>query len=325
MYAVRTTGVYCRPSCAARRARPENVRFFDTNTEAEQAGFRACKRCVPNQVSLVKQNAAMVAEICRLIETAEEEPSLRHLAYHAGLSVFHFHRVFRGVTGVTPKQYAAAHRARQVRRQLSQRSTITSAAYAAGYNSSGRFYAEADGALGMTPALFRAGGAGTDIRYATAACTMGSVLVAQSERGVCAILLGDEPKALVRDLQDRFPKAKLLSADREFETVVAAVVAHVEAPGASLALPLDIRGTVFQQRVWRAIQKIPPGATANYSQIAKWIGAPKSARAVAQACAANTLAVAIPCHRVVRRDGDISGYRWGVDRKRALLKRESSE
>ena len=322
-YSVETTGVYCRPSCAARLARPEHVRFHATCRDAEKAGFRPCKRCQPNQASLLEQHAATIAAACRFIEQSEETPSLAQLAHHAGLSPSHFHRVFKAITGLTPKAYAAAQRAQRVRSTLGTSGTVTEAIYDAGYNSNGRFYATANEVLGMTPSNYRAGGARTDIRFAVGECSLGSILVAQSERGICAILLGDDPDALTRDLQDRFPQATLIGGDAEFEQFVATVVGFVEAPALGLDLPLDVRGTAFQQRVWHALRTIPAGATASYTDIAKRIGAPHAVRAVAQACGANALAVAIPCHRVVRRDGALAGYRWGVERKRTLLEREA--
>jgi AraC family transcriptional regulator of adaptative response/methylated-DNA-[protein]-cysteine methyltransferase len=322
-YAVQTTGVYCRPSCGSRRARRENVRFYATTREAERAGFRACKRCRPGEPARGDARAAAVARACRLIETAEEPPGLEGLAEAAGMSRFHFHRVFKAVTGVTPKGYAAAHRTRRVREELSRSHTVTDAIYGAGFNSSGRFYATAAGALGMTPTSFRAGGDGASIRFAVGECSLGSVLVAARDRGVCAILLGDGPERLVRDLQDRFPKARLIGGDAGFERLVATVIGFVETPALGLDLPLDVRGTAFQHRVWQALRKIPAGATATYSEIAVRIGAPTAVRAVAQACASNGHAVAIPCHRVVRSDGALAGYRWGVERKRALLDREA--
>ena len=322
-YSVRTTGVYCRPSCAARAARPENVRFHVTCADAEQAGFRPCKRCKPDQAPLSAQHAAMVAGICRLIEAADTVPGLEELASHAGLSTYHFHRIFKAATGVTPKAYAAAHRARRVRTELDRSGTVTAAIFDAGYDSTGRFYEKSREILGMTPSNYRKGGANTEIRFAVGECSFGSILVATSERGVCAILLGDDPDALARELQDRFPRADLIGGDEEFEQLVARVVGFVETPSLGLNLPLDVRGTAFQQRVWQALRKIPAGSTASYAEVAKRIGSPKSVRAVGQACAANTLAVAIPCHRVVRNDGALSGYRWGVERKRALLDREA--
>lgn len=322
-YSVKTTGVYCRPSCVARLARPEHVRFHATCRDAEQAGFRPCKRCKPDQASPAEQHAATIAGACRLIEKSEAVPSLEQLACHAGLSTSHFHRVFEALTGLTPKKYAAAHRTKRVRSTLDRSRTVTEAIYKAGYNSNGRFYATSSTVLGMTPSSYRAGGARTDIRFAVGECSLGSILVAKSKRGVCAILLGEDPDELTRDLQNRFPRANLIGGDARFERLVSQVVGFVEAPARGLALPLDIRGTAFQQRVWQALQNIPAGSTASYTDIAHRIGSPKSVRAVARACWANALAVAIPCHRVVRNDGALSGYRWGVERKRALLEREA--
>ncbi len=322
-YSVRTTGVYCRPSCAARAALRKNVRFHATTAEAEQAGFRACKRCKPKEAPLRERQAAVVAEACRRIENAVEPPSLEKLANAVGLSRFHLHRLFREIIGVTPKAYAAAHRANRVRNELTQSATVTEAIYAAGFNSNGRFYANSSKILGMTPRDFRAGAPAAAIRFALSESSLGSILVAASEKGICAILIGDDPDDLLRDLQDRFPKAAFAPGDAAFETWVAKVLAFVDKPRNGLDLPLDIRGTAFQQRVWQALCEIPLGSTASYTQIAEKIGAPKAVRAVAQACAANAIAVAIPCHRVVRNDGAISGYRWGVERKRVLLKREA--
>jgi AraC family transcriptional regulator of adaptative response/methylated-DNA-[protein]-cysteine methyltransferase len=322
-FSVRTTGVYCRPSCAARLPRPENVSFHATLEEAERAGFRPCLRCKPREPSLRTQHAARITEACRLIEESDEVPTLATLADHAGLSPYHFHRVFRAVTGLTPRAYAAAHRAKRVRRELSRGGKVTDAIYDAGYGSNGRFYAESDAMLGMTPSRFRAGGTDTVIRFAVGQCSLGAILVAASDRGVCAIQLGDDADALARGLQQQFPKARLVGGDAGFEKLVAQVVGLVEQPGRGLELPLDVQGTAFQQRVWQALRRIPAGRTASYAEIAARIGAPRSVRAVAQACAANKLAVAIPCHRVVRTDGALSGYRWGVERKRTLLAREA--
>jgi AraC family transcriptional regulator of adaptative response/methylated-DNA-[protein]-cysteine methyltransferase len=324
VYSVRTTGVYCRPSCAARLPRRENVRFHATSAAAEQAGFRPCKRCRPNEAAPAARQASAIAKACRTIEEAEEMPSLDQLADAAGLSRYHFHRLFKAATGVTPKAYGAAHRKERLRDELGRRSTVTEAFYGAGFNSSGRFYEAAAEALGMTPSAFRAGGGGAVIRFAVGECSLGAILVAATDKGVCAIQLGDDPDDLVRALQDRFPKAKMIGADAAFEELIAKVVGFVETPAQGLDLPLDIRGSAFQERVWRALRDIRPGSTATYSEIAKRIGRPKAVRAVAQACAANALAVAIPCHRVVRTDGSLSGYRWGVERKRALLRREAA-
>jgi AraC family transcriptional regulator of adaptative response/methylated-DNA-[protein]-cysteine methyltransferase len=321
-YAVRTTGVYCRPSCAARAARPESIVFFTTAAEAERAGFRPCLRCRPDQPPLKEQHAALVAELCRLIERSERMPSLAELANQAGLSTYHVHRIFKSVTGVTPKAYATAHRAEHVRTELRRSASVTEAIYGAGYLSSGRFYAAADQMLGMTPSAYRSGGAHMQIRFAVGECSLGSILVAASERGVCSIFMGDNPDKLVRDLQDKFPHAELIGGDAGFDRLVSTVVGLVEAPGQGLDLPLDVRGTAFQQRVWQALREIPAGETRSYTDIATSIGAPKATRAVAQACAANPLAVAIPCHRVVRTDGSLSGYRWGIERKAELLRKE---
>ena len=322
VYAVRTTGVYCRPSCGARPPRPENVAFFADGDEARAAGFRPCKRCRPDEE---RREARIVADACRAIEAAEEMPRLDDLAAGAGLSPSHFHRLFRKATGLTPRAYGAAERARRVRAGLArEEASVTEAIYDAGFNASSRFYEVSNAMLGMTPTDYKAGGATMRIRFAVGQCSLGAILVARSDRGVCAITIGDDPDALVRDLQDRFPRAELVGGDASFETTVAAVVGFVEAPRTGLDLPLDIRGTAFQQRVWQALREIPPGETATYAEVARRIGDPKAVRAVAGACAANAIAVAIPCHRVVRTDGSLSGYRWGVARKRTLLAREGS-
>ena len=323
VYGVKTTGVYCRPSSASRLPRPENIQFFDTPAQAEAAGYRASKRASGDQAQLAAHHGQLVAEACRHIEQADTPPSLNTLALHAGLSPFHFHRVFKAVTGLTPKGYASAQRTRKVREGLKGQHSVTDALYDAGFNSNSRFYESANQLLGMKPSDYKAGGTNSEILFAVGQCSLGAILVAQSRRGVCAILLGDDPDTLVRDLQDQFPKADLVGADRRFEQTVAQVVGFIEAPALGLDLPLDLRGTAFQQRVWQALREIPLGSTASYAQIAERIGAPKSFRAVAQACGANSLAVAIPCHRVVRSNGELSGYRWGVERKRRLLARES--
>lgn len=322
LYAVRTTGVYCRPSCAARRPRRENVAFHPTPAAAERAGFRPCKRCRPERPAAPDRQAATVTALCRLIESSDEAPRLESLARAAGLSLFHTQRLFKAVTGVTPRAYAAAHRARRLKAQLDTPATVTDAIHGAGYSSSGRFYDSAHQPLGMTPTKYRLGGANLDIRFAIGQCSLGAVLVAATARGVCAILLGDDPEELAHELERRFPRANLLGGDAAFEGLVAQVVALVERPSAPALLPLDIRGTAFQQRVWQALRAIPPGTTTSYAALARAIGAPTACRAVAGACGANPVAVVIPCHRVVRTDGGLSGYRWGVERKRALLDRE---
>jgi len=323
-FSVATTGVYCRPSCAARTPRPENVAFHLSCDAAEAAGFRACKRCQPRGESPKAKMAGVVADICRWIETAQTEPSLAQLARRASLSPYHFHRQFKAATGLTPKAYAAAHRARRVREGLEAGETVTNALYDAGYGSNGRFYEASNGILGMTPKQYQNGGADTDIRFAVGEGRLGHILVAKSDKGVVAISLGDDADALVRELQDRFPWANLVGDDPEFDALVAHVIGFVEAPETGFDLPLDIRGTAFQQRVWQALRAIPAGKTLSYAELAQAIGSPAAVRAVAGACAANTLAVAIPCHRIVRTDGSLSGYRWGVERKQALLTAESA-
>jgi AraC family transcriptional regulator of adaptative response/methylated-DNA-[protein]-cysteine methyltransferase len=267
----------------------------------------------------------LVTKACRLIEESDGEPSLEALATAVGRSPSYFHRVFRAITGVTPKTYAAARRAAKVRHGLASGSSVTEAIYDAGFNSSGRFYEKSNEMLGMTPSRYRAGGPNEEIKFAIGQTTLGAILVASSKRGVAAILLGDDPDELARDLQDRFPRANLIGGDREYEALVARVVGFIEAPRIGLDLPFDVRGTTFQQRVWQALRGIPAGDTVSYSEIARRIGAPKAVRAVAEACVKNNLAVVIPCHRVVRKDGALSGYAWGVERKRVLLDREASQ
>jgi AraC family transcriptional regulator of adaptative response/methylated-DNA-[protein]-cysteine methyltransferase len=328
VYAVRTTGVYCRPSCAARRPRRENIEFHRTPREAERMGFRACRRCRPRDSSPHSAHAGAVSKACATIAAARagQPPDLRSLARTAGMSPSHFRRVFRALTGMTPKAYSVAHRTQRARDALSRRGRVTSAIYDAGFNSSARFYETASATLGMTPTAFRDGGTGETIRFAVGECSLGAVLVAATGRGVCSIALGDDPNALVHGLERRFPKAKIVGGDRGFERLVARVIALVEAPAAAGTaddqLPLDVRGTAFQHRVWQSLRTIPCGETRTYSDIARALGAPGATRAVAGACAANPVAVAIPCHRVVRTDGSMSGYRWGVERKAALLERE---
>jgi AraC family transcriptional regulator of adaptative response/methylated-DNA-[protein]-cysteine methyltransferase len=323
-YSVTTTGVYCRPSCPSRGANPGNVSLHDTLEAARATGCRPCRRCNPDGPPPDAANAAIVARACRLIEQGEEIPSLTTLAAAMAMSPGHFHRLFKSATGLTPKVFATALRARRLREELGRSHTVTEAIYDAGFNANSRFYEKSTDLLGMTPTRYRAGGANEVIRFAVAQCSLGAILVASSEKGVAAILLGDDPDALARDLQDRFPKASLIGGDDGYEALVARVVGFVEAPGRGLDLPLDVRGTAFQQLVWQALRDTPAGRTVTYTDIAHRIGAPKSVRAVAGACAANAIAVAIPCHRVVRNDGSLSGYRWGVERKRSLIDREAA-
>ncbi|ASY76107.1 bifunctional transcriptional activator/DNA repair enzyme protein Ada [Pectobacterium polaris] len=322
IYAVKTTGIYCAPSCASRQPLRENVVFFATADEAQAAGFRPCKRCRQGTLSRQEQQAQQIAHACRMIEQSEHQPTLAVLAQAVGISAFHFHRVFKTITGLTPKQYASAHRHRQLREQLADSGTVTAAITAAGYDASGRFYAEAGAHLGMTPTAFQNKGKGMTIHFGVGRCSLGEVLVAESEKGICAILLGDDPESLLNALQEMFANAQLVGGDVAFEQRMSQVVGFVDDPAIGFTLPLDIRGTAFQQRVWKALRAIPAGETLSYRDVAERIGSPAAVRAVAGACAANRLAVAIPCHRVVRHDGALSGYRWGVVRKRALLEKE---
>jgi AraC family transcriptional regulator of adaptative response/methylated-DNA-[protein]-cysteine methyltransferase len=324
-YSVATTGIYCRPSCPSRTANPKNVALHDTIESARATGFRPCKRCNPDGLSLDSENAALVAKVCRFIEESEEEPSLEELAAAVDRSPSYFHRMFKASTGLTPKAYAAASRSKKVREGLETGASVTEAIYDAGFNSSGRFYEKSTGMLGMTPTQYRAGGANEEIKFAVGASYLGAILVASSTKGVASILLGDDPDELVRNLQDRFPKARLIGMDREYEALIAHVCGFVENPSIGLDLPLDVRGTAFQRRVWQALQEIPAGERVSYSEIARRIGSLNATRAVAGACAANNIAVAIPCHRVVRNDGALSGYAWGIDRKRQLLDREAAQ
>lgn len=325
VYAVLTTGVYCRPSCPSRLPRPENVRFFETSAEAERAGFRPCKRCKPNDATLEKRQADSIAAACKLIEEAPDRPDFHAIAKAVGMSRHHFHRVFKEVLGMTPGSYHRTLRAQRVVDELSDGSKVTEAIYGAGYGSSSRFYESVAPKLGIPASAFAKGGAGETMHFALGKCSLGSILVAATAKGICAIEFGDDPEQVLRSFQDRFPKAELHGGDPDFERVVARIVGFVETPGRELDLPLHIRGTAFQHRVWKALMDIPRGKTMTYAQIAASIGRPAAVRAVANACANNRVAVAIPCHRVVRTNGSLSGYRWGVERKAALLKREHAE
>lgn len=322
-YSVITTGVYCRPSCPSRSAKPEHVRIHDSLADAQATGCRPCRRCNPDGPSGRQANAALVTEACRLLEQSEHDLSLAQLAQSVGRSPSHFLRTFKALVGVTPKVYAAALRAQQTRHELQQAPSITQAMYQGSFSSSSHFYQNSEAILGMTPTAYRSGGVRETLHFAVGTCSLGAILVASSEKGVVCVTLGHDAGLLVTDLQDRFPAATLVGADAGYEQVIAQVVGMVESPGIDSDLPLDIRGTVFQQRVWQALRAIPAGQTMSYAEVARQIGQPTSARAVARACGANAIAVAIPCHRVVRQDGGLSGYRWGIDRKRALLDREA--
>jgi AraC family transcriptional regulator of adaptative response/methylated-DNA-[protein]-cysteine methyltransferase len=317
-YGVLTTGVFCVPSCAARPARTENLRFFDTREAAQAAGYRACLRCRPDLPPRRERERAAVAAACAAIEAGAFDID----ALPAGLGAPRFRRVFKDIVGLSVAGFAAAVRQKRTQALLSAGRPVTEAMYAAGFNSSGRFYEAADAMLGMTPTAWRRGGAGEVLRTACAATSLGHVLVACAERGICAILLGDDEAALHEDLRARFPSATLAPGGEAWAGHIQQVADMIEAPHRHHDLPLDIRGTAFQRLVWEALRAIPPGATASYGEVAARIGKPGSARAVAGACAANALAVAVPCHRVVGAGGALSGYRWGVARKRELLRRE---
>ena len=323
VFAVRTTGVFCRPTCPSRRANRNNVLIFSKGQKAEKAGYRACKRCHPTLNSIAERQHETVKQACRIIEFSEQVPGLQDLADRFEMSRFHFQRQFKKIMGVTPKDYAVKLRTERLSEGLTQEKTITAAMYSAGYNASSRFYTESRQFLGMSPTAFRNGGAGMTIQFAVGQSTLGVVLVAATKIGVCAISLGDDPDGMARDLRDQFPNATITAGDKDFHRWVIVAVGLVEVPAQTLCMPLDIRGTAFQMQVWKALQTIPVGSTVTYSELAERIGKPLATRAVATACATNPVAIAIPCHRVVRKDQSLSGYRWGVERKRELLRRES--
>lgn len=328
VFAVRTTGVFCKPSCPARRPLRRNAVFFANAAEAADNGFRPCKRCKPTSAITRDARDDRIMDACRRIGSAvdnmeDRPPSLAGLAEHAGLGRDRFRKLFKSAVGVTPKEYFIAKRNGRTRELLKRAGSVTAAIYDAGYGSAGRFYENTGKVLGMTPSAYKNGGAGLDIMFALGESSLGTILVAATAKGVCEIALGDDPEALLRALQERFRNAHLIGGDAAFEATVARVVGLVENPRAGADLPLDIRGTAFQHKVWKALCAIPAGQTASYREIAEAVGAPDASRAVATACAANRLAVAVPCHRVIRRDGGLSGYRWGIARKRELLAREA--
>jgi AraC family transcriptional regulator of adaptative response/methylated-DNA-[protein]-cysteine methyltransferase len=321
-FAVATTGVYCRPNCAARQPKRQNVQFYDTIAAAEAAGYRACKRCRPTGRSIADTQADAVSRACRLIDEAETPPALAELAEAAGMSPFHFHRVFKAVLGVTPKDYAAARRVERLKRELDEGTPVAQAIYGAGYGSSSRLYETTHATLGMTPAAFQRGAKGQRIGWTVTRTALGPLLIAATPDGVCMIEFGADDAALEARLEERFPAALRIRDDAALAGHVAAVAAYIATPSQGLNLPLDVQGTAFQRRVWRALQAIPPGRTQSYGEVAAGLGQPSAARAVARACATNGIALAIPCHRVVGSDGRLSGYRWGVERKQALLEKE---
>lgn len=323
IFGVHTTRIFCRPSCAARRPRREHVRFYEDAAQARDAGLRPCRRCDPEGSGQDERDAARVARICRLLEKSSGPLPLARLAQQAQLSPFHFHRLFKRLTGMTPAAYQRAQRSERLRARLHAGDSVTDAIYAAGYGSSGRFYADSDARLGMSPRSYRRGGEGSVMRFALARCWLGTLLVAATERGVCAILFGDDADELQKDLRRRFPRAQLQAGDRRFARLLSRVIRALERPALAARLPLDLQGTVFQRRVWEALRGVPAGTTVSYSEIARRIGCPRSVRAVGQAIGANPIAVAVPCHRIIRSDGSLCGYHWGSERKRALLEREA--
>ncbi len=318
-FAVKTTGIYCRPSCPSRAPKRVNVEFFADADAARQSGYRACLRCAPDGVSKRQQQTEAILKACRLIESSSERIHLAQLAEKVGLSPYHFHRMFKDVTGVTPLEYFKSRQIAQIGASIRSESSITEAIYEAGFGSSSRFYENADAMLGMRPRTYKAGGRGEVIRVSIRSCALGLVLVAATAVGICTIEFGDNADELGRRVAERFPNSLIVKEDAQFEMWLEKILAHIQLPANSLDLPLDIRGTAFQQQVWKALRDIAPGDTLSYGQVAERIGRPTAVRAVATACASNVLALAIPCHRVVRGNGELSGYRWGAERKRALL------
>lgn len=324
-YSVASTGVYCKPSCAARLPKRENVVFHSSCGAAECAGFRACLRCKPNQPELLQRQREIIERVCQLIEQSEASLSLDQLSHSADMSRFHFQRTFKKIVGITPKQFQQALRNARVQRSLHDECSVTDAIFAAGFNSSGHFYADAKKILGMKPQQFQRGGAETIIRYGIVPCTLGMLLLAATDKGICSIELGDCTQDLAGALRRQFPRAQLVSMDAQVEQWLREIVQFIERPHSALQLPLDIQGTVFQRQVWQALRDIPLGTTASYTEIAVRIGKPNAVRAVATACASNRLALAIPCHRVIRGNGELAGYRWGIERKQQLLQREAAQ
>ena len=338
VYAVRSTGIYCRPSCASRKPRREQVEFFSLPAAAEQCGFRACLRCRPRLARLRDPRTAAVANVCREIEAqidadgaktatgdASETPlTLRTLSSRAGMSAHQLERAFRSVMGISPRQYADARRMRRLKSRLRKGDDVTTALYDAGFGSSSRLYERAPAQLGMTPATYRQGGAGMKIRYAIVGSPLGRLLVAATDRGISALYLGKEDGPLESSLRKEYPRAELQRDRNSLQGWVGKILEHLRGREPNLDLPTDVQATAFQRRVWEELRKIPYGTTRTYGQVARAIGKPKAIRAVARACATNPVSVVVPCHRVVRADGNLAGYRWGLERKQALLEQESA-
>jgi len=324
VFAVSSTGVYCRPSCPSRRAHREHVRFFDLPEAAEQAGFRACLRCQPKRARVLDPQIELVQRVCRLLdETESDTPKLAELATHAGVSVFHLQRTFKRVMGISPRQYVAARKFGNFKTLVRKGESVTNSLYESGFNSSSRLYEYASEELGMTPATYSRGGRGVNISYTIVPSAMGRLLVAVTERGVCAVRMGDDDEALEQDLRAEFPHAQITREDSGLRETVEKILNHLDQNEPRLDLPLDIRATAFQRQVWEKLREIPYGQTVSYGDIAKSLGKPGAVRAVGRACATNPVALVIPCHRVVREDQNLGGYRWGLDRKKKLLEHES--
>ena len=319
VFAVRTTGIYCRPSCPSRRPRRESVEFFGDPNEAERAGYRACLRCKPTQVSSQTQAISLAR---RLLDSAEETVTLAELSKRVGLSAFHLQRLFKRATGLSPREYQAARRMQQVKGDLRKGADVTTALYDAGFGSPSRLYEKASQQLGMTPGKYRRGGAGSRIRFSVASTPIGRVLIAATDRGLCSVRFGDSAAELERELRAEFHAAEIARDDAAMQAYVDPLLAAIRGENTSVDLPLDVKATAFQTKVWDHLRRIPRGETRSYSEVAKQIGDPKAVRAVARACATNPVAIVVPCHRVVRSDGKLAGYRWGVDRKNKLLERE---
>jgi len=321
-FAVATTGVFCRPNCGARKPLRENVSFYDTIEQATKAGFRPCKRCKPDQVD---RGQEAVAHVCRIIEESETSPTLNELAEAVSLSPYYLHRLFKSQIGMTPKAYANQNKGQKIRAHLKNPGTVTTAIYDAGFNASSRFYDQAEGLLGMNPSDFKRGGSGQDIVYGSCCCSLGVLLVAATTKGLCWISLADDESELVGELHKTFPNATL-DQNESLERLLAGVLDLIDGSGSQSApLPLDVRGTAFQYRVWQMLTEIPRGTTTTYKELATRLGNPRAFRAVARACATNPVAVVVPCHRVLRSDGNLAGYRWGLERKEKLLKKENKQ
>ncbi len=321
-YAVITTGIYCRPSCRSRLPNRANVEYFTTCDDAEAAGYRACKRCRPTETSKAEETEQKIIHACRIIEESETSIKLDELAAKVNLSPYHFHRLFKKIVGVTPKQYAARHQSRRFQENLKTSPSVTDAIYSAGYGSSGSAYDKKRDQLAMKPKVYRKGADGVTITYGLAQCFLGWVIVAATDRGICAIEFGDDSDTLPGLVQARFPNAQLNKADIGFKTLIKEVVDFIESPEDTFQVPLDIQGTAFQQQVWKVLRQIKPGETMSYTDVAERMGKPNAVRAVASACASNKLAVVIPCHRVISKTGKTGGYRWGTERKESLLESE---